>query len=127
MSHTILIVDNDAKRRNAIRLFIENNTSHKATTADSGKHAVDTISQNDETNVDLVLLDFSIPEMGGMDTLKAITELKPNLPVIVLTDHADVTTAVETMQAGAMDFIARTEDNTRLEIAIQNAFRCRSA
>jgi DNA-binding NtrC family response regulator len=68
-----------------------------------------------------VLLDLNMPQMSGIDTLAAIKQINPGVPVIVLTAHGNIPTAVEVMRLGAYDFATKPPDFDRLLLLIKRA------
>ncbi len=72
---------------------------------------------------DLVLLDLMLPDMNGVDVLKAVKQQWPDLPVIVLSAQAKIEVALETLKVGAADYFSKPVDFPKLEIAIKNALR----
>ena len=99
----ILIVDDDQDAR--IRMFETLSQRHyEVVSAENGAMALDLLEENQP---DLVLADLKMPELGGLDLLKRIKATTPQLPVILVTGHASVDTAVEAMRLGAQDFILK--------------------
>jgi two-component system NtrC family response regulator len=68
-----------------------------------------------------VLLDLNMPQMNGIDTLTALKQINPKVPVIILTAHGDIPTAVEVMRLGAYDFITKPPDFDRLLLLMKRA------
>lgn len=68
-----------------------------------------------------LLLDIRMPEMSGVELQRRMNSGGITLPVIFVTGHADVETAVQTLKAGAFDFLQKPVDGDRLETAIENA------
>jgi two-component system NtrC family response regulator len=68
-----------------------------------------------------VLLDLNMPQMNGIDTLAALKQINPKVPVIILTAHGDIPTAVEVMRLGAYDFITKPPDFDRLLLLMKRA------
>ncbi len=99
----ILIVDDDQTAR--IRMFETlSQKQYDVMAAENGAMALEMMQ---ETTPDLVLADLKMPELGGMELLKKIKSATPELPVILVTGHASVDTAVEAMRLGAHDFILK--------------------
>jgi DNA-binding NtrC family response regulator len=71
---------------------------------------------------DVVLLDVRMPETDGMEILKKVKDLDPNLPVIMMTGHAEVQNAVEAMRQGAHDYISKPFENHEVVRIIRRAF-----
>ena len=70
-----------------------------------------------------LLLDLRMPDMGGLEVQAQLVKRGVRLPVIVVTGHGDVSSAVQAMKAGALDFIEKQIDEDRLLAAIEAAFR----
>ncbi|MFW6357306.1 MAG: response regulator [bacterium] len=100
---TILIVDNDTVFLDTIsqRLALRGVDVLCAT---SGREALEILEKE---GVETVILDISMPEMSGLDTLKAIKADHPSLPVLMLTGHASRSTAQESIEMGAADYLCK--------------------
>jgi DNA-binding NtrC family response regulator len=70
---------------------------------------------------DLVLCDIKMPKMDGLEVLQQIMQLQPDVPVIMISGHGTIETAVDAVKKGAFDFIAKPPDLNRLLITIRNA------
>ena len=70
---------------------------------------------------DAVIMDFMMPEMDGIEALKAIKEKRPEMQIILLTGHATVEKGIEAMKAGAMDFVEKPADLDALSDKIKKA------
>ncbi len=102
--HRILIVDDDERiRRMLIRSF---DNEYKLVEAASGEEAL-TILSEAQVRLDLVLLDQMMPCMNGLETLAAIRQLDPYLPVVMLTAHGSLPLGIEFMRNGGSDFIQK--------------------
>jgi len=102
----ILAVDDDPKFLGAIQETL--GASYDVATAIDGTTAMRLMSQSEP---DLVLLDFCLPQMSGLELLKIFKRRFPNVPVIMLTAEKDADTIIETMKSGASDFVIKaTED-----------------
>lgn len=75
---------------------------------------------------DLILLDLRLPDMTGMDVLKKVKEDYPTIPVIFMTAHGSIDTAVEAMRLGAQDFLIKPCEADRLRVLVNNAMRTAS-
>ena len=84
---------------------------------DSGEKA---LAQLDLRIPDLVLLDLHLPDMSGMDVLKRIHELGIDCAVVIITAHGSIEVAIEAMRYGALDFVAKPFDATRLRVTVRN-------
>ena len=72
---------------------------------------------------DLILLDLRLPDMTGMDVLHAVKQKMPDVPVIFMTAHGSIDTAVEAMRHGAQDFLIKPCEADRLRVTVNNAIR----
>ena len=101
MTQKILVVDDDGSNRVTIERIL-NREGYEVSHADSGRTALDFLR---EERVDLVITDLKMPGMTGIDVLKAIGQMDPDIEVIVMTAFGTVETAVEAMKEGAYDFV----------------------
>ncbi|MDQ7007306.1 MAG: sigma-54 dependent transcriptional regulator [Acidobacteriota bacterium] len=117
----ILVVDDEP---NICRLLAHNlgRAGYTVSTAGSGGQAIETF---EKSGADLVLLDLKLPDMAGLEVLRHLRRIDRDLPVIVLTAHGSVDTAVEAMKLGAHDFLAKPFELERLEIALRNGLEIR--
>ncbi|KIH76224.1 two component, sigma54 specific, transcriptional regulator, Fis family [Geoalkalibacter ferrihydriticus] len=99
----ILVVDDESVIREGIRRILENN-KYRVDVAASGQVAVERLQEDD---FDIVVTDLKMPGMSGMEVLKAIRILQPDVPVIIITGYSTVDTAVEAMKNGAFDYLAK--------------------
>ena len=121
----ILIVDDDAAQRRLTGALL---TAARRVWREvaSGPEALDLLQGDSGGGVTLVLLDLAMPEMTGIEVLKALRPRMPDLPVLVLTSNGSVSNAVSAMQAGATDFLIKPVSAERLEVSITNALKIRS-
>ena len=70
---------------------------------------------------DLVLCDIKMPKMDGVEVLEAVKKIKPEIPMVMISGHGDLDTAVNTMRLGAFDYISKPPDLNRLLNTIRNA------
>jgi DNA-binding NtrC family response regulator len=75
---------------------------------------------------DAVLIDLKMPHMDGLETMKEFRKIEPNVPVIILTGHGDIPTAVEAIKSGAYDFVSKPPEFDRLIITLRRAIEKRS-
>ena len=99
----ILVVDDEAVIRDVVKRILERSSMDVATS--SGGRAA--LAMMQETDFDLVVTDLKMPGMNGIEVLKAIKVLQPEVPVIIITGYSTVDTAVEAMKNGAFDYIAK--------------------
>ena len=113
----ILIVDDDKGIRNTLRDILELE-KYKVDDAPDGLDAIVKLKQND---YDVIIMDIKMPKMDGMEALERIQILKPDVPVIMISGHGNIDTAVDSVKKGAFDFIQKPPDLNRLFITIRNA------
>lgn len=99
----ILVIDDDTYICNLLVNYLEQNR-YQAEYSLSGKKGIKLIEKNE---FDLVLSDFRLPDSDGMEVLQKIKELKPYLPVIIMTAYADVRMAVKLIKSGAFDYVTK--------------------
>jgi len=87
-------------------------------TAENGPAALKRAS---EETFDAIILDVMMPEMDGIETLKRLREINPDLQIIMLTGHATLKAGVEAVKLGAMDFLEKPADIQRLMEKIKEA------
>lgn len=112
----ILIVDDEKSVRETLREMLEYE-GYEVVEADSGLQALDLFSQN---SFDVVLCDIKMPGMDGMELLDKILQ-SYDIPVIMISGHGTIDTAVDAIKKGAFDFIIKPFDLNRLLISIRNA------
>jgi two-component system cell cycle sensor histidine kinase/response regulator CckA len=119
MSHTdsILIVDDDPRFCDSLKVLL-NNEGYEMQTSNSGSEAVECLAKN---NFDLVLLDILLPDMNGHQIMDYINSQSPETLVIVLTGHASVESAVESLRRGAYDYLRKPFEPEELLTTVKNA------
>jgi two-component system nitrogen regulation response regulator NtrX len=116
MSKRVLIVDDEEGIRSSLERLLSFE-KFKTFTAPDGAAALDLIAGE---RVDVVLLDIKMPGMDGLEVLERMKELQSDLPVIIISGHGTITTAVEATKLGAFDFIEKPIDMERLLLTIRN-------
>ncbi|MBY8003404.1 sigma-54 dependent transcriptional regulator [Vibrio fluvialis] len=86
----------------------------------TGREAIESIAHREP---DLILLDLRLPDMTGMDVLHAVKQRSPDVPVIFMTAHGSIDTAVEARRHGAQDFLIKPCEADRLRVTVNNAIR----
>lgn len=99
----ILVVDDEAVIREGMRRILEGK-GYRVEASASGRAAIEKIQDHD---FDVVITDLKMPGMDGIEVLKTIKILQPDVPVIIITGYSTVDTAVEAMKSGAFDYIAK--------------------
>ena len=118
MSRILVIEDEAAIRRVLIKILSEENEAYIVEEAEDGLKGLETIKNRD---FDLVLCDIKMPKMDGVEVLEAARKIKPEIPFIMISGHGDLDTAVNTMRAGAFDYISKPPDLNRLLTTVRNA------
>ncbi|QGY40305.1 response regulator [Pseudodesulfovibrio cashew] len=117
----LLLVDDESDFLTAYsRRFARRNA--EITVASSGLEALEKVR---EEEFDAVILDVMMPGMNGIETLRRIKAEKPDLPVIILTGHADSATLIEGMDIGAFDFLLKPVGTDELYFKVLDAVRAR--
>ncbi|PQJ30429.1 response regulator [Nonlabens arenilitoris] len=118
MANILLIEDEAAIRRVLSKILSEENKNYTVTEAVDGLEGIELIKKDD---YDLVLCDIKMPKMDGVEVLEAIKKIKPEIPVVMISGHGDLDTAVNTMRLGAFDYISKPPDLNRLLNTVRNA------
>lgn len=118
MAKILVIEDEPAIRRVLIKILSEESASYLVDEAEDGLVGMEKIKDDD---YDLVLCDIKMPKMDGIEVLEAIKKIKPEVPVVMLSGHGDLDTAVNTMKLGAFDYISKPPDLNRLLNTVRNA------
>lgn len=117
MSKKILIVDDESSIRESISGIL----SDEGFDPVCAENAEQGLALVEDERVDLVLLDIWMPGMDGLEALKQIKETKANLPVIMISGHGNIETAVQATKMGAYDFIEKPPSYDKIVLAISNA------
>ena len=118
MSKILIIEDEAAIRRVLGKIISEENETYQVEEAEDGLVGIEMILKSD---FDLVLCDIKMPKMDGVEVLEKIKKLKSEIPVIMISGHGDIDTAVNTMRLGAFDYISKPPDLNRLLNTVRNA------
>jgi DNA-binding NtrC family response regulator len=118
MSKILIIEDEEAIRRVLTKILKEENSSYDIFEASDGLLAIEFIKNQD---FDLILCDIKMPKMDGLEVLEATKKIKPDIPIVMISGHGDLETAVETMRHGAYDYISKPPDLNRLLNTVRNA------
>ncbi|MFT7385909.1 MAG: two-component system nitrogen regulation response regulator NtrX [Nonlabens sp.] len=118
MANILLIEDESAIRRVLGKILTEENKDYVVTEAVDGLEGIELIRDND---YDLVLCDIKMPKMDGVEVLEAMKKIKPEIPIVMISGHGDLDTAVNTMRLGAFDYISKPPDLNRLLNTVRNA------
>lgn len=118
MSKILIIEDEAAIRRVLKRIIADENKAYSVEEAEDGLVGIKMVSDAD---YDLILCDIKMPKMDGVEVLEKLKEIKPEIPVIMISGHGDLDTAVQTMRLGAFDYISKPPDLNRLLNTVRNA------
>jgi len=118
MPKILIIEDEAAIRRVLTKIISEENETYEVEVAEDGLAGVEMVLKSD---FDLVLCDIKMPKMDGVEVLEKIKKIKPEIPVIMISGHGDLDTAVNTMRLGAFDYISKPPDLNRLLNTVRNA------
>lgn len=118
MPRILLIEDEAAIRRVLIKILTEENNTYEVEEAADGLEGIEKIKEQD---YDLILCDIKMPKMDGVEVLEALKKLKPEIPIVMISGHGDLDTAVNTMRLGAFDYISKPPDLNRLLNTVRNA------
>ena len=114
---TVLVVDDEASIRESLRMVLEYE-DYRVLEADSGGEAIDQIRR---APPDAVILDIKMPEIDGLEVLQTLQDRGYSMPIIVITGHGDVTTAIEATRRGAYDFFQKPLERDRVLVSLRNA------
>ena len=113
----ILIIDDEKSIRNVLKDILGNEGFVVSEAAD-GEEGLEKFTNQ---NFDLILCDIKMPKLDGIEFLSAAMLLKPETPIIMISGHGNIETAVDAVKKGAYDYIAKPPDLNRLLITIRNA------
>ena len=111
MSKILIIEDEAAIRRVLLRILSEENSNYKVSETEDGIQGINLVENE---NFDLILCDIKMPKMDGIEVLTKIKKIKPEIPVVMISGHGDLDTAVHSMRLGAFDYISKPPDLNRL-------------
>lgn len=118
MSRILIIEDEAAIRRVLTKILSEENSSYIVEDAEDGIAGLEKVKAAD---YDLILCDIKMPKMDGVEVLEAVKKIKPEIPMVMISGHGDMETAIHTMRLGAFDYISKPPDLNRLLNTVRNA------
>jgi DNA-binding NtrC family response regulator len=118
MSKILIIEDEEPIRRVLARILTEENESYQVEVAEDGVIGLDKIKSNE---YDLILCDIKMPRMDGVELLEAVKKIDSEIPIVMISGHGDMETAINTMRLGAFDYISKPPDLNRLLNTVRNA------
>lgn len=113
----ILVIDDERAIRSTLKEVLEYE-KHEVDVAEDGPKGIELFSSN---SYDIVLCDIKMPKMDGIEVLAKIHESAPDTPVIMISGHGNIDTAVDAIKKGAYDFLEKPLDLNRLLITLRNA------
>jgi DNA-binding NtrC family response regulator len=113
----VLIVDDDTSIRRTLKEILE----FESYEVDESPDGLDCLVKVKHKQYDVIILDIKMPKMDGMEAIEKLQNLCPDIPIVMISGHANIDTAVEAVKKGAFDFIQKPPDLNRLLITIRNA------
>jgi nitrogen regulation protein NR(I) len=117
----ILVVDDEANLRRVLSAQLSRE-GYEVHVAEDGEAALNLLREN---HIDLVITDLRMPKVDGMDLLRAALRDDPTRPVLMMTAHGTVETAVEALKTGAFDYLTKPFDQQEVRIIVKKALRTR--
>ena len=113
----IIIIDDEKAIRETLKEILEYE-KHTISIAEDGKKGLEKVREN---KYDLVFCDIKMPEMDGMEFLERVNLLGIDVPIVMISGHANIETAVESVVKGAFDFLEKPLDLNRVLVTVRNA------
>jgi two-component system, NtrC family, nitrogen regulation response regulator NtrX len=121
LKHSVLIVDDEAGVRSALSGVLRDE-GYGVEAVDSGEAALDRVLR---TNFDVIILDIWLPGLDGLATLERLQELRVESPVIMISGHGNIESAVRAIKMGAFDFVEKPLSLEKTVLVVGNAVRQR--
>ncbi|HEY8134338.1 MAG TPA: response regulator, partial [Thermoanaerobaculia bacterium] len=119
MPYRVLVVDDETAIREAIRMTLE----YEGYRVDEARSGEDGIDKATKVPYDAILLDIKMPVLDGIEVLENLKQQKVPSPVIMVSGHGDIQTAVECTKRGAFDFLEKPLNRDKLLLSVRNAVR----
>jgi two-component system nitrogen regulation response regulator NtrX len=113
----ILLIDDEKAIRYALREILE----HEETQVDEAEDGAMGLDKAKKGKFDLVLCDIKMPKMDGLEVLEKLQAHDADLPVVMISGHGTIDTAVDALKKGAFDFIQKPPDINRILVSVRNA------
>ncbi len=113
--YNILIIDDEAAQRDILTGYLKKK-GFKIFSASSGKEGIEIAGRNP---VDIILSDYKMPDLTGLEVLEHIKRINPEISFVILTAYGTVENAVKAMRLGAFDYISKPVDLDELDIMIE--------
>ena len=120
MSKILIIEDEETIRRVLKKVLLDENKNYQIIEAQDGVQAIEMIKSN---KIDLILCDIKMPKKDGIEVLEFLIKDFSEIPVIMISGHGDLETAVESMRLGAFDYISKPPDLNRLLNSVRGALK----
>ncbi|MFQ5701839.1 MAG: sigma-54-dependent transcriptional regulator, partial [Acidobacteriota bacterium] len=117
MKQRVLVVDDETSIRTSLKMILDH-AGYEFLEASSGQEALDRLSRVDP---DVIILDIKMPGMDGLEVLEALKRQDTKAPVIVVSGHGDIETAVKATKLGAFNFIEKPFGEQRVLLEVRNA------
>ncbi|MDQ6953358.1 MAG: sigma-54 dependent transcriptional regulator [Mariprofundaceae bacterium] len=121
MNQSIMIVDDEPAIRESLQGLFEDEM-YRVSTAPSGEEAV---ARFRKQSVDCILLDIWMPGIDGLETMLRLHQMDADLPIIIMSGHATIDTAVRATRQGAFDFVEKPFSSDKLTVLVRNALEKR--
>ncbi|MFP4376452.1 MAG: sigma-54-dependent transcriptional regulator [Spirochaetales bacterium] len=121
MKFNVMVVDDEKNIRTGLGKAIELD-GHNVVLAEDGRQALEFV---EEEEIDLIICDLKMPRMTGEELLRRVVQSYPTLPVIILTGHGTIESAVQAMRDGAYDFLTKPVNLDRLSLLVKRALSTR--
>ena len=118
MSRILIVEDEDGIRRVLKKILLEEDSAHEVQEAADGKAGVEAFGDG---AWDLVFCDIKMPHIDGTEVLDRMMAVNPEVPVIMISGHGDINTAVDCLKKGAFDYLPKPPDLNRLLSTVRNA------
>jgi two-component system, NtrC family, response regulator AtoC len=117
----VLVVDDEANLRKVLSAMLRK-VGYDVTLAQDGEQG---LAEFEKNGADIVVTDLVMPNLGGMELLKSVNASDPDVPVIIITAHGTVDSAVEAIKLGAFDYITKPFDQSEIQAVIAKAAKTR--
>ena len=113
----ILVVDDEMPIRRTLREILE----FEQYDVEEAEDGFECLAKVQKEKYDVVIMDIKMPKMDGIETLERLQILSPETPVVMVSGHGNIETAVDAVKKGAFDYISKPPDLNRMLITIRNA------
>src|SRR4051812_23292173 len=113
----VLIIDDEKAISNTLKDIFQ----YEKFDVEIANDGIEGIKKAEKENFDLILCDIKMPKMDGIEVLARLQEMNPDIPVIMISGHGTIETAVDAIRKGAYDYIAKPPDLNRLLVTVRNA------